>query len=31
VVIMKKSFKNIANNPISCVTFPLISALSMIL
>jgi dTDP-4-amino-4,6-dideoxygalactose transaminase len=31
VVNMKKSFKNIANNPISCVTFPLISALSMIL
>jgi dTDP-4-amino-4,6-dideoxygalactose transaminase len=31
VVNMKKSFKNIANNPISCVTFPLISALSIIL
>jgi dTDP-4-amino-4,6-dideoxygalactose transaminase len=31
VVIMKKSFKNIVNNPISCVTFPLISALSIIL
>jgi len=31
VVIMKKSFKNIANNPISCVTFPLITALSIIL
>jgi dTDP-4-amino-4,6-dideoxygalactose transaminase len=31
VVKMKKSFKNIANNPISCVTFLLISALSMIL
>jgi len=31
VVNMKKSFKNIANNPISCVTFPLISALSLFL
>jgi dTDP-4-amino-4,6-dideoxygalactose transaminase len=31
VVNMKKSFKNIANNPISCVTFPLITALSMFL
>jgi dTDP-4-amino-4,6-dideoxygalactose transaminase len=31
VVNMKKSFKNIANNPISCVTFLLISALSLFL
>ncbi len=31
VVNIKKSFKNVANNPISCVTFVLISVLSMIL
>ncbi|OQP56293.1 DegT/DnrJ/EryC1/StrS family aminotransferase [Niastella populi] len=31
VVNIKKSFKNVANNPISCVTFLLISTLSMIL
>lgn len=31
VVNSKKSFRNIINNPISCVTFPLISALSIIL
>lgn len=31
VVNVKKSFKNIANNPISCVTFPLITALSLFL
>jgi dTDP-4-amino-4,6-dideoxygalactose transaminase len=31
VVNIKKSFKNVANNPISCVTFLLISYLSMIL
>jgi hypothetical protein len=31
VVNVKKSFKNVANNPISCVTFLLISVLSMIL
>jgi len=31
VVNVKKSFKNIANNPISCVTFALITALTMFL
>ncbi|AEW01572.1 pyridoxal phosphate-dependent aminotransferase [Niastella koreensis] len=31
VVNMKKSFKNIANNPISCVTFALVTALAMFL
>lgn len=31
VVNMKKSFKNIVNNPISCVTFALITALSLFL
>ena len=31
VVNIKKSFKNVANNPISCVTFLLISVFSMIL
>lgn len=31
VVNVKKSFKNIANNPISCVTFPLITTLSLFL
>ncbi|MBO9198820.1 MULTISPECIES: DegT/DnrJ/EryC1/StrS family aminotransferase [Niastella] len=29
VVNVKKSFKNIANNPISCVTFALVTALTM--